>query len=243
MTQLVRLINFKIASSITGINYFKGGNLATVINRKLIEDDIIRPKLKVLIYPILQFFDFALPSYQEFMSQRILGNIDNENFKNFIHYFTGFEVDDTILENGHSTALDKESVLSTYVDKSLIPEEFTQNKQFIKPISQQLNSTIDSNLKKMILHPDISPLLVPDSTFQAYSASYTYVLTVGNDILRDDGLIYVKRLNNLKLNVKHDHYENLFHGIFGLLNGPLKFDLSHYLMKNVSDHIRHVLAL
>jgi acetyl esterase/lipase len=220
-----------------------GGNLATVVNRKLIEENIIKPKLKVLIYPILQFFDFALPSYKEFMSERILGNIDNENFKNFIHYFTGYKVDDTILENGHSSALDKESEFSRFVDRNLLPDEFKLNKQFYKPISEQLNSTIDLNLKNMILHPDISPLLVSDSVLEATSALHTYVLTVGHDILRDDGLIYVKRLENLNLNVKHVHYKNLFHGIFGLLNGILKFDLSHHLMENVSDHIRHVIAL
>jgi acetyl esterase/lipase len=220
-----------------------GGNLATVVNRKLIEENIIKPKLKVLIYPILQFFDFALPSYKEFMSERILGNIDNENFKNFIHYFTGYQVDDTILENGHSSALDKESEFSRFVDRNLLPDEFKLNKQFNKPISEQLNSTIDLKLKNMILHPDISPLLVSDSVLEASSALHTYVLTVGHDILRDDGLIYVKRLENLNLNVKHVHYKNLFHGIFGLLNGMLKFDLSHHLMKNVSDHIRHVIAL
>ena len=216
--------------------------MASVINRKLIEDNIIRPKLKVLIYPILQFFDFALPSYKEFMSKNILGNIDDENFKNFIHYFTGFEVDDSILDNGHSTSYDKESELSKYVDKSLLPEKY-KKEEFYKPISEQLNSTIDMNLKNLILQPDISPLLVSDSTLKDYSAQHTYVLTVGQDILRDDGLIYVKRMNNLNLNVKHDHYENLFHGIFGLLHGPLKFDLSLDLMKSVSEHIRHVVAL
>jgi arylacetamide deacetylase-like 2 len=176
------------------------------------------------------------------MSQRILGNIDHENFKNFIHYFTGYEVDDTILENGHSSSLDKESELSKYVDKSLIPQKY-QIKPFNKPISEQLNSTIHLGLKNLILHPDISPLLVSDLILENYSALHTYVLTVGHDILRDDGLIYVKRLDNLNLNVKHEHYENLFHGIFGLLHGPLKFDLSHDLMNSVSAHIRDIIAL
>lgn len=196
----------------------------------------------MLIYPILQFFDFTLPSYQEFLSQRILGNIDVENFKNFIHYFTGIQVDETILNNGHSTSHDKESVLSKYVDKSLIPTRF-KNDRYYKPISEQLNSTIDLNLKNIILHPDVSPLLVSDECLAQYSATHTYILTVGHDILRDDGLIYAKRLANLGVNVKHEHFDNLFHGILTLLHGPLEFELSHQVMDAVSKHIRDIISL
>jgi acetyl esterase/lipase len=46
------------------IYYFKGGNLATVISQTLIENKVAVPKLQVLIYPIMQFFDFTLPSYR-----------------------------------------------------------------------------------------------------------------------------------------------------------------------------------
>jgi acetyl esterase/lipase len=42
----------------------KGGNLATVISQKLIEQKIAIPKLQVLVYPILQFLDFTLPAYR-----------------------------------------------------------------------------------------------------------------------------------------------------------------------------------
>lgn len=98
-----------------------GGNLATVISQQLIERSIARPRLQVLIYPILQFFDFTLPSHQTYFPASILGSINHDNFKMFINYFTGEDVDDSIFLNGHTTASAKDR-FARFVDRSLLPD-------------------------------------------------------------------------------------------------------------------------
>jgi hypothetical protein len=107
---------------------------------------------------------------------------------------------------------------------------------------QQKNSTINASFKDKIMDPDLSPLLINDFDLKEYNALNVYVLTVGHDIVTDDSYIYVERLRNLGFTrLKHEHFDHLFHGIFGLLNGPLEFDDSHVLMKSVTNHINHIL--
>jgi predicted O-linked N-acetylglucosamine transferase (SPINDLY family) len=66
--------------------------------------------------------------------------------------------------------------------------------------------------------------------------------STGMDILRDDGFIYAERLRKLgKFNIKHRHYSDYFHGILGLLHGPLIFYESHNLLNDITNDIKLVL--
>lgn len=216
-----------------------GGNLATVIGQKLSVDNIVKPKLQVLIYPLLQMFDFTLPSYRANLPQRVLGNIDHETFKHFLHYLTGFEVDDSVFANGHTSQAHKESHLSSYVNMNLLPEEFRQSHEHMWG-SRLLNDTEDkyAEMAKILLSSDVSPLLVSDDHLAKHTPHNTLLLTTGIDILRDDGFIYAQRLKSLGLSIEHRHYENLFHGVFGLLHGLIEFDVAHDLVKQVVDHVK-----
>ena len=101
--------------------------MAAVISQHLIENQIATPKMQVLIYPILQFYDFTLPAYRLNMPKKVLGQISYDNYKNFIHYLTGYEADDSIFLNGHTTRSQKESILSEYVNIGYLPKKFRKN--------------------------------------------------------------------------------------------------------------------
>jgi acetyl esterase/lipase len=215
-----------------------GGNLAAVISQTLLKHKIARPKLQALIYPLLQLFDLTLPSYQAVLKKRLLGTIDHENFKNFFYYYTGYEVDDSIFANGHTTKQQKESPLAHYVSRQFLQKSVHYNDNSVCQRSL-LNDTTEkyASMSQILLSSNVSPLLVDDSFLLENTPMFTYVVTTGMDILRDDGFIYVERLRHLGLHVVHDHFEHLFHGTLSLLHGPLRFDASHDLLSIISKKI------
>lgn len=217
-----------------------GGNLATIVSQQLIEQNIIKPKLQVLIYPILQFFDFTLPSYMQNLPKRILGSISHDNFKNFLHYFTGVEVDDSIFLNGHTSIYQKESKLASYVSREYLPKKFLVNLNNITLFNDTYGKY--SKLSEILLDNKVSPLLVDDVYLERNTPDNTILLTVGFDILRDDGFIYAGRLKKLGKKIDHMHFESMFHGIFGLLHGPLEFSRARILVKNMAEHVKKVVS-
>lgn len=217
-----------------------GGNLATVISHHLIENKISKPKMQVLIYPIMQFYDFTLPSYRLNLPRQIMGNINHDNFKNFIHYFTGIEVDDSIFLNGHTTRHHKESMFSEYVNIGYLPTELRSHN--LESVCQMNDTNGKYNeLAEILLSTKVSPLLVDNEYLKLNTPDKTLLLTAEFDILRDDGFIYAERLRRIGKNLVHHHHGNLFHGIFGLLHGPLEFKRAHLMVKQVADHIKQVI--
>ena len=219
-----------------------GGNLAAVISQSLIFEQLARPKMQVLIYPILQFFDFTLPSYQINLPKKVLGNVDHENFLNFIHYLTGIEVDESIFENGHTTSVHKESVYRHYVDKSSLPGEFLAHPGHNRHVTPKNDTALKySKLTEILLDRRVSPLLVDDEFLREHTPEFNFLLTAEMDELRDDGWFYANRLRKLNMHIIHRHYKNLFHGIYGLIHGPLKFDIAPDLVRIVSEEIKSIM--
>ena len=170
--------------------------------------------MQVLIYPILQFYDFALPSYRTNMPKRVLGQISYDNYKNFIHYLTGYEAEDSIFFNGHTTRSQKESILSDYVNVGYLPSKY-RNHNFKNVFYANDTQDMYSKVREILLSRELSPLLVDDEHLIRNTPNETVLITTEMDILRDDGFIYAGRLRKLGLNIQHEHYHNMFHGIFG----------------------------
>lgn len=233
-------INYKIdLKNLILMGDSAGGNLAAVISQTLISENFFRPKLQVLIYPMLQLFDFSLPSYRINMPKRILGTIHAENFKNFLHYLTGIPVDDTIFLNGHTSSHQKES-LSKYVNTDYLPTNLTSHNLDNLSLINDTNGRY-TELTKIILNKDCSPLLVDDEFLYKNTPANTFLLTAELDILRDDGFIYAERLRRLGLNIEHKHHTDTFHGILNILNGPFTFKQGETFLKEISASIKIIL--
>jgi acetyl esterase/lipase len=200
------------------------------INRTVSEN---QPRLQVLIYPVVQFFDLMLPSYQ----QSIIDVFDSGKNSLMVKLYLNKSISNEILSNKHTTIQQKKKFRS-FVDWSLIPDKYRQI--YKEPIADHIDEDADLiNNAKQLLDPDISPLLVENELLAKLPP--TYMLTVGHDRLRDEGFIYAARLKANGVAVVHQHIENIFHGSLTFLEGIFKLDIAHQMLKDISKYLKDYL--
>ena len=83
-----------------------------------------------------------------------------------------------------------------------------------------------------VMEEEVSPLFA--SSFEGVPPAY--VTTMGHDVLRDDGLLYVQRLRDSGqvAVVEHKHYPTKYHCWFDIDPLPMIRDLKTYLQNNRS---------
>lgn len=185
-----------------------GGNLATAVNQQLLGDQDVKVKIKVqaLIYPALQALDLDLPSYRE-----------NGHFPTLprwlmIRFWSEYFTTDRTLEKAMSSSQhvpEQSAHLLRFANwSSLLPKRFQQGHVYKNPT---FGTSELANKYPGFLDVRASPLLADDT--QLRELPHTYILTCQYDVLRDDGVMYVTRLQNAGVRVTHDHIEDGFHGI------------------------------
>ncbi|CAF0724413.1 unnamed protein product [Adineta ricciae] len=211
-----------------------GGSLAAIITMRLVTHPVSKylPRLQVLIYPSLQFFDMMLPSYRQ------------QHFT-FLHYTSSHKlsvylndsIDETLYFNQH-TSLEQKRWYRKYVDWSLIPIEYRTI--YTNPImdGQEGDFKLIEKMKRA-LEPDVSPLLVDNE--QLAKLPSTYIITVGHDRLRDEGFIYARRVKRTGVDVTHKHYENTFHGSITFLYGSLGLNIAREMVDDIVQHMKRIL--
>jgi arylacetamide deacetylase-like 2 len=208
-----------------------GGNLAAVISMHFATNPVkrYRPCMQVLIYPLLQCFDFTLPSYQEDHYEVYPYEIDYA-----LSVYIDAKLDKTIFQNNHTNAQQKD-YYRRLVDRSLIPPEYLRKKRTNVAEYRDGDPALVQRASKA-LQPDISPLLVEDT--QLAKLPITYVLTVGHDRLLDEGLIYVGRLRRCRVPVVHNHYKDTFHASITSLSGMTKLDIAQKMVHDIVMFLR-----
>ncbi|CAM2119383.1 unnamed protein product [Caretta caretta] len=177
-----------------------GGNLAAAVCQQLSLDDSVTNKLKLqaLIYPVLQALDFNTPSYQQNTDMPVLPRFIMVKF--WIDYFNGRRLNWT----------------------SLLPSTFKKN---YKPVIQPTGKAEIIQEIPALLDIRAAPLLAEKEIFQLQPK--TYILTCENDVLRDDGIMYAKRLESAGVEVTLDHFDDCFHGCMIFTIWPTNFSSGH----------------
>lgn len=207
-----------------------GGNLAAVIAMKLSKESSARPRLQVLIYPVVQFFDMMLPSYlqpglQIFHFGR--GGLVLEMYLNK-------SITDDVLVNNH-TSIEQKKKFRPMVDWSFIPKKSRQ--VFERPITDDEpgNPVLIENAR-LALDPSVSPLLVSDKDLSGLPP--TFISTVEHDRLRDQGWIYAGRLQASGVKTSHKHYDATFHGSMTFLDKPFQLDIADQMLDDLVKYLR-----
>ena len=102
--------------------------------------------------------------------------------------------------NGHVSASAK-LTYKTHVNVSLV----TRRPHCTLP---QANNTLWNEVKDVFTNPYFAPLMASDVS----RLPATFISTVEQDVLRDDGVIYAARLRRAGVTVRHRHYITL-HGM------------------------------
>jgi acetyl esterase/lipase len=211
--------------------FISGGNFAAVVAMRFATQPVGNhsPRLQILIYPVLQFFDMMLPSYIPKHYQIFHYTVDHT-----LSVYLNETIDKAIYANKHTTVEQKKHYRQ-YIDWSLLPSEYRTI--YKHPITDDNEG--DPNLierAKKALNPEVSPLLVEDK--QLVKLPLTYILSVGHDRLRDDAFIYEGRLKRVGVPVIHNHYEHTFHGSLGFSDGPITLDVARQMTIDLVGYIK-----
>ncbi|KAM4772244.1 neutral cholesterol ester hydrolase 1 [Rhinophrynus dorsalis] len=200
-----------------------GGNLAAALCQQLTEDSNVTTKVKLqaLIYPVLQALDFNTPSYQQNMDMPILSRFVMIKF--WLDYLNGsHKLAHSMLINNH-TSLDLSETVSLRERmnwNSLLPLSLKKN---YKPVLQSIGTPNIIQEVPALLDQRASPLIAHQERLQQLPK--TYILTCEHDVLRDDGIMYLRRLEDAGIDVTHDHYEDGFHGCMLFATWPTYFSV------------------
>ncbi|XP_077167959.1 arylacetamide deacetylase-like 4 [Paroedura picta] len=194
--------------------------------------DLPRVRAQVLIYPFLQAVDFNLPSYQQNHSVPVLfkKRAVSLGFK----YFKVKTHEIARIMNSAHVPEDLKVKYKKWVRADHIPDEFKTGGYVpaeTDPFSEELYE-----LSKQALETWFSPLLAEDEIIRQLPE--TFLLTCQYDVLRDDGLLYKKRLEDNGVPVTWLHLKDGFHGIVYLIDlWLLEFQATRDAMEDVIDFL------
>ena len=112
-----------------------------------------------------------------------------------------------LMRNTHVTIKAREAH-KKFMDFRTLPEKYIE-KEYKRPDPPRGNEELWNIMKELVLDQYFAPGVASDLT----NLPQTYILTAGQDPLRDEGIIFAKRLSETANNtVRHEHYRSLQHG-------------------------------
>ncbi|XP_061457707.1 arylacetamide deacetylase-like 4 isoform X2 [Rhineura floridana] len=185
-----------------------GGTFAAVVCQELVTRvDLPRMRAQIMVYPFLQAVDFNLPSHQQNRSVPMLFRKRAIQFG--FAYLTGKTINvEGILENAH-VPRDMWVKYRKWISADNLPEEF-KARGYVSKVPVSFSQKL-YELVKPAFDPRFSPLLAEDAII--CQLPETFILTCEHDVLRDDGLLYKKRLEDNGVPVTWHHVQDGFHGV------------------------------
>ena len=238
-----------------------GGNAAAVINQKLLEEKQKLPKIQVLIYPKLQMANFKMASMKKYNNTSVVSYSGVKGPK-YISWYLGVnelnpgytEFLNALVNNDHWALIEDKELLNrykSYFDISKIPDEYKTghsyytnfDKNTVYPNSKLDRTNIlvkDSNINRLVkklFNRDVSPLL--SETKYLIGLPKAYFIIFEWDDLKDEGLLYAERLKKeANVDVKIAFYEKAFHGIQGLVNKLMGYQIARNIRSDLIEYLK-----
>lgn len=183
----------------------------------MLDDSLpVKFKAQALIYPVLQALDFHTASYQQNQAVPILYRRVMARF--WLQYLGADPaLEPVLLTNNHSSERDiTDSVRSKINWTALIPAE---KRKHYRPVVVETGSSGLVQSLPSLLDVRAAPLLAESDVLSRTPRAY--VMTCEFDVLRDDGLMYARRLADAGVAVTHDHHDDGFHGCMVFAYHPM----------------------
>lgn len=234
-----------------------GANLTSVITQRIAENESIsfRPKFVIYITPFFQLFNLELPSIRRYFPCGIISYFSFYTGK-LIYWYLGEtnlnrEMNEVFINNLHTLAVEDENLREKYkklISIDLIPEVYKKNRDyygdemFIYPSRHEEPRLLKNNLKikkkiNFLFNKDISPALV-DQTLLQKMPPKAYFIIYECDQVKDDGLIFAKRLELAGIDVKIAFYEDCYHGQTQFVDPVNGFESSRVVLNDMIKYIR-----
>ncbi|XP_072465022.1 arylacetamide deacetylase-like 4 [Notamacropus eugenii] len=185
-----------------------GGTLVTSVCQSLMtQQDLPKIRAQILIYPYLQGFNFQLPSYQQNKNVPFLNQ--NLVISCIFQYFDINPSWKTAILNGAHVPPEMRAKSEERMNVHNIPKRFKEKGyQHMSPGPFNEDAYHEN---KQILWTMNSPLIADDDIIAQLPE--TLLVSCEFDILRDDALLYKKRLEDQGVPVSWHHIEDGFHGV------------------------------
>ncbi|NXX20538.1 ADCL4 protein, partial [Podargus strigoides] len=182
-----------------------GGTFTASVCQELVNRrDIPKIRAQVLVYPILQALNFNLPSHQKNAFMAIFSQ------ERLVHFILKYLKKDCSLKEailaGSHVPEDMNLKIRKWINPDLIPETYKLG--YKPPLATSFLPQVHEETKEL-LEIVLSPLLAEDAV--VCHLPDTCIITCEHDVLRDDGLLYKKRLEDNNVKVTWYHVEEGFH--------------------------------
>ena len=185
-----------------------GGNLAAAVALRLRDENITpQPKLQLLIYPATQAIDFSSPSFMANMNDVLLSK--HAATTCWLLYAVG-HVDylDFAFENLHTSPRIKQKYATTCLNHKLILSVHPDI-NYREPDIAKGEERVWKEIESIFLNPYFAPAMAEDLS----GLPEAIVVTMEQDVLRDDGIWYANMLKDAGNTVTHIDYKSGYHGM------------------------------
>uniref|UniRef100_A0A0N4Z143 Abhydrolase_3 domain-containing protein n=1 Tax=Parastrongyloides trichosuri TaxID=131310 RepID=A0A0N4Z143_PARTI len=217
-----------------------GGNLATVVAQKAMRRGHRYFKCQVLIYPLTSCLDFKSPSYQKYYNEYIHTAILHPMaMARGILLYTGCPTTEEnayrILRNQHVPNEIRYS--DNYVaslEHNNLPLELLPKNSYAKPKQYKEDEDLSKIFEKFATNPDFAPLVAEDLE----NMPNTFIGTCGYDILRDDGILYGKKLERFGIPVVNKYYPKGIHGTFNMTFSASQKEMINDICEYIEEQMK-----
>lgn len=209
-----------------------GGAAIAVCQKCLAQSDLPKIRAQILIYASIQVLDFQLPSFQQNKNGPLL-TLD------FVFLCLCYYLDinpqwkSAFLKGAHLPAHLWEKY-SKWLSPENIPERFKTSYRPVAHAPFNEDAYLETDLLLDLLN---SPLLAEDEVMSRLPEAC--IVSCEYDLLRDNSLLYKKRLEDLGVPVTWHHMEDGFHGVFNTFSmGYFQMPCATRILKAMVEFIK-----